>query len=163
MALHTSLNSVDPRPTVRRLEATSNGLATFGANYSPNQQMGGEWQFPNAVRIAGGFATITSATIVDSASVIGAVDLYLFSQPVANAGDRVAANFSDADMAHYVGTISFPAPTSLVNNRAISLSAIGLTYQTAGTTLYGYLVTLTSHATFNAASDIRINLITYQY
>lgn len=163
MALSTSLNSVDPRPTVRTLSATSSGLSISGASYSPNQQLGSEWQFSNAVRIAGGHATITSATLVDSASSIGAVDLYLFSQPVGNAGDRVAANFSDADMAHYVGTISFPAPTSLVNNRAISLSAIGLTYQTSGTTLYGYLVTLTSHTFFNASTDIRIKLVTYQY
>ena len=163
MALTTSLNSVDPRPTVRRLTVISNGLSNSGGGYSPNNQLGGELQFLNAVRLTSGFATITTATIVDSASVLGAVDLYLFSQPVANPGDKTAANFSDADMQYYVGTVSFPAPTSLINNRAISLSAIGLTYQTNGTTLYGYLVTLTSHAVFNAATDIRISLTVYQY
>ncbi len=163
MALTTSLNSVDPRPTVRRLTLVSNGLSTGGGGYSPNQQLGGELQFLNAARSTSGFATVASATIVDSASVLGAVDLYLFSQPVTSAGDKTAANFSDADMQYYVGTISFPAPTSLVNNRAISLSAIGLTYQTNATTLYGYLVTLTSHAVFNAATDIRLSLTVYQY
>lgn len=162
MALSSSQYAVDPRPLVRRLEASSNGLDT-GSGYSPNTHLGGEIQFANAARGNSGFATITTATLVDRASVLGAVDLYLFSQSVTPAADQASANFSDADMQYYVGTISFPAPTSLINNRAVSLSAIGLTYQTYATTLYGYLVTLTTHAAFNSASDIRLGLTVYQY
>lgn len=163
MALTSSLPSVDPRPTVRRLQVSSAGLTTGSGGYSPGDQLGNEFQFANAARITSGFSTITTATIVDEANVIGAVDLHLFSRSVSNAGNGSAVNFSDADMQYYVGTISFPAPISMVNNAAVSLSAIGLTYQTDASTLYGYLVSLSSHSFFNATSNIRLSLVTYQY
>ncbi len=163
MALSTNINAVDPRPIVRRLTASTNGLSTSGASYTPNNQLGGQIEFTNATRATSGFSTITSATLVDNANIIGATDLYLFSQPVTPATDKTAANFSDSDMQHYVGTVSFPGPTTLVNNRATSLSAIGLTYTTNSTSLYGYLVTLTQHGTFNAATDVHLSLTVYQY
>lgn len=163
MAITTSLNSVDPRPIVRRLTASSNGLSTSGANYTPNTQLGGEIVFPNATRTTSGFGTISSATLVDNASSIGAIDLYMFSRSVTPAANKSAANFSDSDMDYYIGTVSFPAPTALINNSATSLSAIGLTYQTNATSLYGYIVTLTQHGIFNAGTDIKLSLTVYQY
>ena len=164
MAVNSSLNAVDPRPVVRRLSAQVGGLSTTGANYSSNNQMGNEISFTYAARATGGYGTVTTATIVDAPNVIGAVDLHLFSTGVTPASDKTATNFSDSAMTqNYVGTISFPAPTSFTNNRAISLSAVGLTYQCTGTTLFGYLTTLTGHGTFNAATDITISLTTYQY
>ncbi len=164
MAVNSSLNAVDPRPVVRRLIGQVSGLSTSGANYSPNNQMGGEITFAMATRASGGYGTVTTATIIDTANVIGAVDLHLFSSSITPANDKSATNFSDSAMTqNYMGTISFPAPTSFTNNRGISLSAIGLTYNCTSTILYGYLTTLTQHGIFNSATDITISLTTYQY
>lgn len=163
MALSNSINAVDPRPVVRRLSVNSSGLSTSGGNYSPNNQLGGEFVFANATRFAGNFSTITTATFLDRANTVGAIDLHLFSQSITPASDKTSANFSDSDMQYYVGTLSFPSPTPLVNNRATSLPAIGLTFQTTATSLFGYAVTLTQHSPFNAVNDINISLIVYQY
>lgn len=164
MALSASLNSVDPRPVVRRITSQSSSLSVSGANYAANNHIGAIFSFTDASRIAGGFGTITTATIIDQANIIGAVDLHVFKSSVSPAADKTSVNFSDNDMLqNYIGTISFPSPTSFTNNRAVSLSAIGLTYQCTGTILYGCLVTLSSHGTFNAPTDITISLTTYQY
>ena len=77
--------------------------------------------------------------------------------------ENTSANFSDADMQYFIGTVSFPAPIPFVNNRAATVPAVGLSVQTSGTTLYGYMVTLTTHAAFSAANDVTINLVMQQY
>jgi hypothetical protein len=110
-----------------------------------------------------GAGTIASATLIDSANIVGAVDLYLFDQAVTPAPNNSAVNFSDADMQHFVGAISFPPPVSFVNNRAATVSAIGLSVSIGGTTLYGCLATLTSHTFFNSSTDITVNLVIQQY
>jgi len=161
MALTSSFPVVDPRPVAKRILVASSGLATSGAGYSVNNQMGSAFVFPGASRKAGGYGMVSTATIVDKANIIGAVDIWLFSQAITPAADRSAVSFSDNDMQYYVGTVSIPAPTNLVNNRAISVPALGLNYQCTGTSLYGYLVTLTSHTTFNEADNILISLTTY--
>lgn len=163
MALSSSFPTVDPRPVVRALTVASSGLATSGGGYAVNNQMGGAFVFNGATRKAGSFGMISTATLLDKANIIGAVDLYLFSQAVTPASDRSAVSFSDNDMEFYVGTVSFPAPTNLVNNRATSVPALGLTYHCSGTSLYGYLVALTSHTTFNEATNIVIGLNVYLY
>lgn len=163
MALSSSFPQVDPRPVARRVLVNSVGLSTSGGGYTVNNQLGGELVFNGAARKAGGFGSISTATIVDDANIIGAMDLYLFSQSVTPAANRSAVSFSDSDMQYYVGTISFPAPTNLVNNRAISIPALGLAYQCSAQSLYGYLVTLTSHTTFNSATDVHVGLLFYLY
>ncbi len=163
MALSSSFPTVDPRPVAKRVLIASSGLGTSGGGYSVNNQMGTAFVFPNATRRAGGYGMVSTATLVDKANIIGAVDLWLFSQAVTPASDRSAVSFSDNDMQYYVGTISFPAPTNLVNNRAVSVPALGLNYQCTATSLYGYLVTLTSHTTFDAADNILIGLNLYLF
>ncbi|MCA9331476.1 hypothetical protein KC968_00880 [Candidatus Saccharibacteria bacterium] len=164
MALSSNINQVDPRPTVRRLSFSLNGLSTTGGNYVANQQLGTIITISNASRLSGGYGTITTASIVDLSNVLGATDLHIFSGSVGSAGDKMTLNFSDTDMGqYYIGTISFPAPTPFMNNRAVSLPAIGLTYQCDGTSLYGVMSTLSGHATFNTSSDVKVSLTTYQY
>lgn len=163
MGVSSSLSPVDPRPIAKRILVSVDGLSTSGLGYNANYQLGSEIEFAGTTRKNGGYGTVTSATLLDKANVIGAVDLYLFSQPVTPSTDKTSASFSDSDMQYYQGTISFPGPTSLVNNRATSLSAIGLTYQSNSTSLYGYLVTLVDHNTFNSSDDISISLVVYQY
>ncbi len=163
MSLSSSFPTVDPRPVARRVLVSSSGLATTGGGYSVNNQMGTAFVFSGAARKAGGHGMISTATIVDKANIIGAVDLWLFSQAITPAADRSAVSFSDNDMQYYVGTLSIPAPTNLVNNRAISVPALGLNYQCSSTSLYGYLATLTSHTTFNEADNIQIALTLYLF
>jgi hypothetical protein len=163
MALTSSFPTVDPRPVAKRILVSSTGLATSGGGYTVNNQMGNAFVFNGAARRTGGYGMVSTITLVDEANIIGAVDLYLFAQAVTPASDRSAVSFSDSDMQHYVGTVSFPAPTNLVNNRATSIPALGMSYVCANTSLYGYLVTLTSHTTFNDAANIRIGMINYLY
>jgi hypothetical protein len=163
MAVSSSLNPVDPRPQARRIQVLSGGLTTASNNYSAGDQIGTAFVFNNASRVSAGTGTITTATLLDKGNVVGATDLYLFTQAVTPAADNSAASFSDADMMHYVGTLSFPGPANLNNNRAVTLPAVGLTYKTTSTTLYGYLVSLTNNNFFSAADDIVITLMVYQY
>jgi hypothetical protein len=161
MSIQNSSNSVDPRPVVRSVQATVTGLST-GAGYTAGNQAGTQVAFTNALRTTG-TGTVATATLIDKSNVLGAVDLHLFSQPVTPASENTAANFSDADMQYFIGTISFPAPIPFVNNRAATVPAVGLSVQAPGTTLYGYMVTLTTHASFSAANDVTINLVMQQY
>ena len=160
MALSSSFPAVDPRPVARRALVNSTGLST-GSGYSPNMQLGGAFAFTGATRKTGGYGMVSTATIVDKANVLGAVDLWLFSRSITSAGNGNTLSFSDSDLNYYVGTISFPAPTAMVNNRAIAVPAIGLNYQCQDSTLYGYLCTLTSHSNFNDGADIVLGLTMY--
>lgn len=162
MSLSSSSNSIDPRPVVKNLRVTVSGLSTGSPGYTAGDQLGTQLTFTNAFR-ATGSGTIATATLIDSANIVGAVDLYLFSQAVTPAADNAPVNFSDADMQFFVGAISFPPPVSFVNNRAATVPAIGLSMQVSGTTLYGYLATLTSHTFFNSATDLTVNLVIQQY
>lgn len=161
MALSSSFPAVDPRPVARRALVNSTGLS-IGSGYSPNAQLGNAFAFTGATRKTGGYGMVSTATIVDKANVLGAVDLWLFSRsvsPISTNGSTLS--FSDSDMNYYVGTISFPAPTAMVNNRAIAVPAIGLNYQCQDSTLYGFLCTLTTHNGFNDAADIVLGLTMY--
>lgn len=162
MSLSSSTSSIDPRPVVKTIQVTVGSLSTGSPGYTAGDQLGGQLTFTNALRTTGS-GTIATATLVDSANVVGAIDLYLFSQAVTPAADNAPVNFSDADMQNFIGAISFPPPVSFVNNRAATVPAIGLSLAVSGTTIYGYLATLTSHTFFNSATDISISLVIQQY
>lgn len=164
MSISSSVNSVDPRPRARRVQADSVGLTTATINYTQGDILGSHIVFNNMARFDGGAATVATATLVDKSNSVGAVDLHLFSQQVTPANDNQQAGFSDIDMNHYVGTLSFPAPIQFTNSQAVTLPAVGLTFITqSNTALWGYLVTLTNHTFFNMANDITISLVVYQY
>lgn len=162
MGISSNQNSIDPRPVVKTISVTVSGLSTSSPGYTAGDQLGGQLVFPNALR-ATGAGTIATATLVDRSNILGAIDMYLFSQAVTPITDNSPTNFSDADMQYFVGTVSFPPPVAFVNNRVATVPAIGLAVQISGTTLYGYLATLTSHNFFSAANDITINLVVHQY
>ncbi len=163
MALTSSLNSVDPRPRARRIQASSSGLTTATITYTQGDTLGNQMIFNNVTRIEGGSGTIASASLVDKSNSIGAVDLHLFSRAVTPTLDNAQAGFADADMDYYVGSISFPAPIQFTNSQAVSLPAIGLSFVAESQALYGYVVTLTNHTFFNSADDIVVSLVVYQY
>jgi hypothetical protein len=162
MSLSSSLNSVDPRPVVSRIQVSASGLSTGAPGYTAGYQLGGQLVFANAVRSTG-VGTVATATLVDKSNIVGAIDLYLFSQAVTPAGNNSAVSFSNTDMQYFLGAVSFPPPAAFVNNRAATVPAIGLSIQLSGTSLYGYMSTLTSHTFFNASSDIMVSLVIQQY
>ncbi len=163
MSISSSLNSVDPRPRAARVRAYSSGLTISTINYTQGDTLGTQLTFSGVTRYSGAGGTIASASLVDKSNSIGAVDLHLFSQPATPTLDNSQAGFADADMDHYVGTISFPAPIQFTNSQAVSLPAVGLTFIADSQNLYGYLVTLTNHTYFNSVDDILISLVVYQY
>lgn len=146
---------VDNRPKVAVVQVASAGLTTSTTAYSANDQLGTILTFANAVRASGGTATIRSATLVDKAKIVGAIDLYLFNQSVTLASDNAAADFSDSDMLFCCGIIRFPAPQTVTSNGFTQVESSGLAITCSGSTsLYGALVTRSGHTFFGAVGDL---------
>jgi hypothetical protein len=146
-----------PFPQARRIQAQSAGLTTATTAYVTGDQLGTILTFANAVRQNGATGVIQSATLLDQAAIIGAVDLYLFDRSVTLAADNAAAAFSDADMLFCLGIISFAAPIGGTGN-SISTTVSGLGVMPSGTSLFGALVTRAGHTFFGAATNLAVSL-----
>lgn len=153
---------VDPRPSVSRIQVASAGLTTGTTAYTAGDQLGTILDFANAARVSGGTGTILSATLVDKAKIVGAVDLYLFDRSVTLASDNAAADFSDGDMLYSVGMIRFPAPQTVTSNGFSVVESSGLSFALNATSLYGALVTRSGHTFFGAAGDLVVSLVIAQ-
>ena len=149
--------SAIPAPVAKRIQVQSAGLTIATTAYTANDQLGTQLTFANAVRQNGATGVIQSATLLDQAAVIGAVDLYLFDRSVTLAGDNVAAAFSDADMLFCLGIISFPAPQGGTGN-SISTVVSGLGIMPSATSLFGALVTRSGHTFFGAVTNLAVSL-----
>lgn len=148
---------VNPKPSAKRIQVQSAGLTTATTAYVANDQLGTILTFANAVRVSGGTGIIQSATLLDQAAVIGAVDLYLFDRSVTLASDNAAAAFSDADMLFCLGILNFSAPTGGTGNSiATAVSGIGIVPN--ATSLFGALVTRSGHTFFGAATNLAVSL-----
>lgn len=154
--------SVDPRPKTSRVKVSTSGLTTATTAYVTGDQLGGQLEFPNAVRSAGASGVVLSAVLIDDAKVVGAVDLYLFDRSVTPAADNAAAAFSDADMQFCLGVLSFPAPEQTANNGVATIEASGLAIVPNATSLYGCLVAQAGHTFFGAADDLTVALVIAQ-
>lgn len=150
--------AVEPRARASRIQVSSSGLTTATNAYVAADQMGAILEFPNAARAAGGTGTIQSATLLDKAAIVGAVDLFLFDRTVTVATDNAAAAFSDADMAFCLGILRFPPPIVNANNGLAAIEASGLGFDLDGTSLFGAMVTRSGHTFFGAASDLVVSL-----
>jgi hypothetical protein len=149
--------SAIPAPATKRIQVQSAGLTTATTAYTSGDQLGTILTFANAVRQTGATGIIQSATLLDQAAVVGAVDLYLFDRSVTLAADNAAAAFSDADMLFCLGVISFAAPIGGTGN-SIATSVSGLGIMPSGTSLFGALVTRTANAIFAAATNLAVSL-----
>jgi hypothetical protein len=151
--------SAIPAPAAKRIQVQSAGLTTATTAYTSGDQLGTILTFANAVRQTGATGVIQSATLLDQSQVIGAVDLFLFTQSVTLAADNAAASFSDADMLNCVGIISFPAPTAVAAVNSISTVVSGLGITCAATSLFGALVTRSANAVFaGGATSLAVSL-----
>lgn len=148
---------VNPKPAANRLQVSSAGLTTATTAYVANDQLGTILTFASAVRVSGGTGVLQSATLLDKASIVGAVDLYLFDRSVTLATDNAAAAFSDADMMFCLGVLNFPAPQTGTGN-GISKTVVGLGVECNATSLFGALVTRAGHTFFGAVGDLVVSL-----
>jgi hypothetical protein len=149
--------SAIPSPAAKRIQVQSAGLTTATTAYVTGDQLGTILTFANAVRQTGATGVIQSATLLDQAAVIGAVDLYLFDRSVTLAADNAAAAFSDADMLFCLGIISFAAPIGGTGN-SIATAVSGLGIMPSGTSLFGALVTRSGHTFFGAVTNLAVSL-----
>lgn len=149
--------SAIPAPAARRIQVQSAGLTIATTAYVANDQLGTILTFANAVRQVGATGVIQSATLLDQAAIVGAVDLYLFDRSVTLAADNAAATFSDADMLFCLGIISFAAPQGGTGN-SIATVVSGLGIMPSGTSLFGALVTRAGHTFFGAVTNLAVSL-----
>lgn len=153
---------VDPRQKVSRIQATSAGLTTASTAYVAGDQLGTILTVSNAVRAAGGTGTVLSATLLDKAAIVGAVDAYLFDRSVTLATDNAAAAFSDADMVFCLGILQFPPPKGGTGNGLATIEASGLAFACNAADLFVALVTRAGHTFFGAVGDLILSLVTAQ-
>lgn len=138
------------------LSTTSSGLTTATTLYTAGDQLGGLVSWANAVRSNGGTGRIDSALLkVDTASVVSAVDLFLFSGTVTVNTDNAGALFSDSDMDKLLGVIEFRAAKNLTQNAVLLGLNLPIIIKPTATTLFGALVTQVTHTVhFTASSDL---------
>jgi hypothetical protein len=151
--------AVEPRANTSRIQVSSAGLTTATTAYVAGDQLGTILEFTNASRTAGAPSEIRSATLLDKAKIVGAVDLYLFDRSVTLAADNAANGFSDADMAYCLGILRFPPPVVNANNGLATIEASGLAVVPNATSLFGALVTRSGHTFFGAATDLVVSLV----
>ena len=117
---------VHPVQSAVQVSVTSAGLTTATTAYTTGDQVGTGLTFAGMANVSTWGGIIVGATILDKGKIIntGDFELFLFSAAVTAAADNAAADFSDADMANYVGSIKFLtadwktfAPASMINRQ----------------------------------------------
>lgn len=138
------------------LTGASSGLTTASTAYSDGDQLGAIISFNLGVTNA----IILSATLVDKANIIGAVDAFIWDRSVSLASDNAAGPaVSDADALFSLGVISFPYPLLAGNNRISSIDSLAIgVVANASSTIYVSLVTRSGHTFFGAAGDLQVRL-----
>lgn len=104
---------------------------------------------------------IMSATLIDAANIIGAVDLFLWDRSVSQAADNAAGPaVSDADALFCQGVIEFPFPKLAGNNRISHVDSLAIPVKpnVAATGFFGTLVTRAAHTFFGAVGNLQVIL-----
>jgi len=152
--------AVEPRTRLVRVQVTP--TITAGA-YAAADVVGGELNFANAIRVAGGTGEIRKVIVTDKAGLNPNLDLWLFdsgfSSPIAdNAVWQVPAGELGnvvAGIPIYSGDWLDLGTTNAVG-KPVAESVIS-----DGTSLYGYLVTQDAR-TWVSTSDLSISLLIAQ-
>lgn len=148
----TSLN-------VAKLSVASAGLTTVTTAYTDGDQLGTILTFAPAGSPVALF--IVSATLIDAANIVGAVDLFLFDRSVTLAADNAAGPaVSDADALFLEGIIPFPYPVNAGNNRIAHVDSLAIPVKpnVAATGFFGALVTRSAHTFFGAVGNLQVIL-----
>lgn len=108
---------------------------------------------------AAGEVMITSASLErDAAAIISGETSYLLHlynvTPPSAFGDNVAHDLPSGDRASYLGSIAFGTPVDLGSTLYIAADAINKQITLAGTSLFGYLVTVGAYTPTSAAVHV---------
>lgn len=142
------------------ITVTSAGLTTATTAYTAGDQVGNQMTFANAARVTGGSGVVTGCVLISAADVIGPFDLVLTDSSVTLAADNAAYAISDADALKMVGLLQLTGAYDIGNNRIAQAYGAWLPYQCSGnTSLFGGLITRSSHTFFAAVTDIQVILL----
>ena len=147
---------------IRTIETILSGLTIATTAYTSGDQVGNIFSFPNASDSLGGRGLIVGATILDEGDVLGASDLFLFTDSVTLAGDNAPFSISDADCRLAVSYVPFTAAefTDLGNHKFGVYRGDSVPFHTtrADNALFGALITRTANSFFVTATDVRVRL-----
>lgn len=136
------------------VSATSAGLTN--AVYADGDVLGNEMQWDIGT---GSYAFVVAAQLIDTADVVGAVDLFLFDRSVALGTDNAPPSLSDADSLFSIGVLEFPYPKDLGGTRIAHLDSIATPIKAnASGLIFGRMVTRSANAAIPTATAIQINL-----
>lgn len=134
----------------------SAGLTTSITAYTAGDMLGTEVTWTGMAISAGKSATILSATMVDKAAVVGAVQLHFFTAASTPAADNGANSWSDANrLLEVPGYVPFPTPVASALNGFSQVTNLGLSFTTTSTSsLFGNAITQVGHTFFGAVGDL---------
>jgi hypothetical protein len=128
--------------------------------YAAGDALGGLLEFENVLSAFKSDGEIVGAVLIDDDTENAAIDLLLFDREITPTTDNDELDVSDADLAHLIGKISFPAASylSAKDNGICALElAVPIVLVDGGTSLFG-LLKVEGTPTYTAATDITIKL-----
>jgi len=146
--------------TPTQIAVVSAGLTTATNAYVTGDQLGTEITVTGAASSNAGFGAITGIELVDYSNILGAVDLFLFSDSTTPAADNAAAAWSDADALKSVAgsPVFLPAPVAMTSNRLGGVGNLWIPFKSGAghANLFADLVTRSGHTFFGAVGDIKL-------
>jgi hypothetical protein len=146
---------------------------TAGA-YSAGDAVGGLLEFENACSPFSPRGTIISAILTDNAKQSALMHLHLFDRAFTPTADNAAFSVTDADLAHYLGSIQFIAAehnifadnSACMGGQSIAIGPLAalqlpIVLVDGGTSLFGQLQT-GGTPTYAATDDLAVKLILEQ-
>jgi len=148
---------------LKRIAVPATGLTTTTPTYTAGDQVGAQFTFANAARVSGGSGTIVGVVMQSYQDVIGAVDFVIFDSSVTLAGDNAAFNLAtDTDVLKVVGLVQLAGAFDLGANRIAQAFNLAIPFVCSGSaSLFGSLITRSSHAVFAASPADVVQMVLY--
>lgn len=150
------------RADLTKLSNTSANLTTATTTYATGDQTGSIFVLPNAARLSNGGGTIVGITLIDSADVIGAMDVVVFDSNVTLAADNATFSISDSDANKIVALVPLAGSTDIGQNRIAQSFNLAIPYIcSGGNTLYAALITRSNNAVYASPGNTSLLLNVY--
>jgi len=136
-------------------------VISAAAIYAAGDAVGGLLTFENVCSEFVASAEIVGAVLIDRDKESDLLDLLLFDQSVTATADNDALAVSDADLAHLIGIISFPAASYVdlsANSACYVEKATPIRLVDGGRNLFG-LLRSGATPTYTAVGDLTVRLI----
>ena len=145
--------------TNKVFEATP--VISAGGIYTAGDAVGGLLTFEDVCSSFVPSAEIIGAVLIDRDKESDLLDLLLFDQAVTPTADNAALDLTDADLAHLIAIISFPAASYVdanTNSACYVEKATPIRLVDGGTDLFG-LLRSGATPTYTAVGDLTVRLI----